>query len=47
MLERLRTAAAGLEAFLETVTDDEVLAQADYYGDIAGHLRAHRPELAT
>lgn len=47
VLGRLRAAGAGLRTFLESVTDDEATAQAAYYGDIAGHLRTHRQELAT
>jgi hypothetical protein len=47
VLARLRAADAGLRAFLESVTDDEATAQAEYYADIAGHLRSHRQELAT
>lgn len=47
VLDRLDAAIASLDAFLETVTDEEAIAQAEYYADIAHHLRAHRSELAA
>lgn len=47
VLDRLDAAIVALAAFLETVTDEEAAAQAQYYADIAFHLRAHGRELTS
>lgn len=45
VMQRLREAMRGLEAFLRTVTDSEATEHADYYRDIGLHLVDHTNEL--
>ena len=45
VVARLDRAYEALIAFLETVSDDEATAHAEYFADIAHHLDAHLAEL--
>ena len=47
VLDRLDRAHDGLLDVLATVTDVEVAASEDYYGEIHGHLAEHLEELRT
>jgi hypothetical protein len=45
VLARLETAHRGLVEVLETVTEDELAKDGDYYARLGGHYREHLPEL--
>ena len=47
VVQRLDLGYRQLASFLPTITDEEAVAHADYFADIAGHLESHRREELT